>query len=517
MVSFRLAPVPWVFRLTTNRARYGPNYPIDIAQDCTRLTLDTIALCGMGYRFNSFYRNNDLHPFVTSMNRFLKDADLQSNLPDFINSWNLSQRKRINADVASMRQVCEEIVEQRKVSPSDSDDLLNALLYKTDPKTGEKLPQSSIIDNMITFLVAGHETTSSLLSFTFYHLLKDPRAMAKVQQEVDQVIGPEEITMQHLSQLPYLNAVLRETLRLIPTAPAFTLSSSKDEVIGGKYLVKAEEPILALLGAIHVDKTVYGPDAKEWKPERMLEENFKKLPASAWKPFGSGKRGCIGRAFAWQESLLVSVLSAFNDIQADMPTQVIASLFQTFEISPVDPSYNLKIKEQLTIKPEGFMVYAKLRRGNSSDPILSTVPMTKHENVGSQKQPVGSMPQSDGKPMTILYGSNTGTCEALAHRLASDALRRGYNAETVDTLDSARDKFPRDHPVILITGSYDGTPPDNAKEFVDWVKSLSGSPFENARYAVFACGRFSNRVISSRTLTGIQDTMTGRKLCTRSL
>jgi cytochrome P450/NADPH-cytochrome P450 reductase len=99
---------------------------------------------------------------------------------------------------------------------------------------------------MITFLIAGHETTSGLLSFTFYYLLKNPQAYKKAQQEVDNVIGKGPITVDHLTKLPYLNAALRESLRLQPTAPSVGLTAKEDTTIGGKYAVKAGAPIVAL-------------------------------------------------------------------------------------------------------------------------------------------------------------------------------------------------------------------------------------------------------------------------------
>lgn len=100
---------------------------------------------------------------------------------------------------------------------------------------------------MITFLIAGHETTSGLLSFTFYFLLKNPQAYEKAQQEVDEVIGKGPITVEHLSKIPYLNAVLRESLRLQPTAPSFGITANEDTTIGGKYAIKAGVPIVTLL------------------------------------------------------------------------------------------------------------------------------------------------------------------------------------------------------------------------------------------------------------------------------
>ena len=249
-----------------------------------------------------------MHPFVDSMNRWLHDADKQSGLPEIFNSLRVGAKKRNKHDIKVMRQLSQELVEQRRQNPTDNNDLLDALLNQTDPKTGSKLSDASIVDNMITFLIAGHETTSGLLSFVFYYMLKNPSALERAQQEVDDVVGTGKLTVDHLSELKYVNAMLRETLRLMPTAPAFTVGALKDDVIGGKFAVKKGEPLNVLLQAAHCDTTVYGPDASEWKPERMLDEDFKRLPPNSWKPFGNGKRGCIGRAFAWQEALLVSLI-----------------------------------------------------------------------------------------------------------------------------------------------------------------------------------------------------------------
>ena len=102
------------------------------------------------------------------------------------------------------------------------------------------------MDNMITFLIAGHETTSGLLSFAFYYLLRNPEVYQKAQQEVDSVIGKASVTVDHMSKVPYLTAVLRETLRLQPTAPAINMTAKEDTTLGGKYAVKAGQPIICL-------------------------------------------------------------------------------------------------------------------------------------------------------------------------------------------------------------------------------------------------------------------------------
>jgi cytochrome P450/NADPH-cytochrome P450 reductase len=138
-------------------------------------------------------------------------------------------------------------------------------------------------------LKSGHETTSGLLSFAFYYLLKNPAAYFKAQEEVDRVVGKGKITPKHLKDLHYLNAVLRETLRLQPTAPAFARGmrrESKDDhttLGGGRYRIEKNSRVLCLLPKIQSDPKLYGEDANEFKPERMLDENFEKLSKAAWK------------------------------------------------------------------------------------------------------------------------------------------------------------------------------------------------------------------------------------------
>ena len=135
--------------------------------------------------------------------------------------------------------------------------------------------------NRMLFL--GHETTSGLLSFLFYNLLKNPSALQLARAEVDEVVGDSQVEHSHLKKIPYVTACLREALRLNPTASVFNLTPKKDEVIGGEYFVKKGTPIACLLQAAHRDLSVFGDDADSFRPERMLDEPFNNLPPNAWK------------------------------------------------------------------------------------------------------------------------------------------------------------------------------------------------------------------------------------------
>ncbi|KAF4472142.1 hypothetical protein FALBO_950 [Fusarium albosuccineum] len=462
-------------QLALKWARYGPDSPIMVTDDFTRLTLDTLALCSMGYRFNSYY-SPVLLPFIEAMGDFLTEAGEKPRrlpLPGIVYR---ERDRKYQADIETMRNTAKEVLDARKAGGSTRKDLLTAMLEGVDTKTGKKMTDESIMDNLITFLIAGHETTSGLLSFAFYQLLTHPDAYQLAQKEVDQVVGKGPIKVEHLSKLPYLNGVLRETLRLNATIPLFTVEAFEDTLLGGKYPIKAGETVLNLLAKSQLDPTVFGDDANEFKPERMFDENFTRLNkefSNSWKPFGNGMRACIGRPFAWQEALLVMVM-----------------LLQNFNFV-LDPSYQLGYKQTLTIKPKDMYMRAILRDNLTPTTLerrLAGLSVSETEGVNGTNGK--STDDQSGVPMTVLYGSNSGTCESLAQRVASDAAEHGFHVTKIDCLDTANGNLPTDQPVVIVTTSYEGQPPDNAGHFVAWLEKSDQEtkPLKDVSYAVFGCG-----------------------------
>lgn len=472
-----------------------------MTDDFTRLTLDTLALCAMDYRFNSFY-TNDMHPFIASMTSFLSHGGARARRPAYMAPFFRAEDAQFFRDIEYMRQLSSDIVKERVQHPKDTKDLLNAMSTGKDPKTGKNLSRDSIIDNMITFLIAGHETTSGLLSFLFHYLLKSPEAYMKAQGEVDRVIGKRSIEAHHVNELPYITACLRETLRLMPTAPAFTVSPHAEggDVIGGQYFVNHNEPVIAVLAAVQSDPLVYGEDAEEWRPERMLDENFNKLPPNSWKPFGNGARGCIGRPFAWQEAMMVT-----------------AMLFQYFNFTPEDPQYDLHLKSTLTIKPKDFYMRAALRDGWTATTVEQSLSgsirsdgTSRHDQAGVQQADESAI------PFTVLYGSNSGTCEAFAQTVAADAAAHGFKATKVDTLDSAKQGLPSKEPVVIVTASYEGQPTDNAAHFYNWLTKLKEGEKVDSSYAIFGCGHSDWKQTFHRIPNSINELLEkhgGKRIC----
>ena len=266
-------------------------------------------------------------------------------------------------------------------------------------------------------------------------------------------------------------------MRLTPPLPVFNVAAKNDEIVGGKYVVRAGELIIVLVGLSHLDPKVYGEDVKEFKPERMLDGNFDRLNKEfphSWKPFGNGTRGCIGRPFAWQEALLV-----------------IAMLLQNFDFEFDDPDYTLALKQTLTVKPANFKIRAiprdGLRATELEHRLAGTTTPLKSGPAAAMNGAAAS--NDEGKPMSIYYGSNSGTCQSMAERLAANAFSHGFRASIVDCVDNATDKLPTNEPVVLITASYEGQPPDNAARFVHWLENIKGEEdLKEVSYAVFGCG-----------------------------
>ncbi|MDI4235374.1 cytochrome P450 [Bradyrhizobium sp. Arg237L] len=471
MQSYHPSMVDIAEQLVKKWERLNADEEIDVVHDMTALTLDTIGLCGFDYRFNSFYRR-DYHPFVESLVRSLETIMMTRGLP-LERLWMQKRRKTLTEDVAFMNRMVDEIIAERRRSQDDAGegqkDMLAAMMTGVDRVTGEQLDDVNIRYQINTFLIAGHETTSGLLSSTIYALLKHPEVLKKAYEEVDRVLGPDinaKPTYQQVTQLTYITQILKESLRLWPPAPAYGIAPLQDETIGGKYKLKKNTFITVLVMALHRDPSVWGPKPDVFDPENFSREAEAKRPINAWKPFGNGQRACIGRGFAMHEAALA-----------------LGMILQRFKLIDVH-RYQMHLKETLTIKPEGFKIKVRTREDRErgafagADAAASAAPRTPRP-----KPRLGH-----NTPMLVLYGSNLGSAEELATRMADLAEVNGFDTR-LGPLDDYVGKLPKEGGVLIICASYNGAPPDNATDFVKWLGSdLPKDAFAGVRYAVFGCG-----------------------------
>jgi cytochrome P450/NADPH-cytochrome P450 reductase len=250
------------------------------------------------------------------------------------------------------------------------------------------------------------------------------------------------------------------------------------EVLPGGYHVEKGQAVIVLLHELHRDPAVWGADAEEFRPERFLEGRT--YPPDAYKPFGNGARACIGRGFAMQEAVLA-----------------LALITSRFDIEMADPSYDLEIRQSLTVKPDNFRIVARPRKDRhqsllaellvtgqamSAGPAGKSAPL--HPTAGS-----AAKAGSAGK-LYVLYGSNSGSCEGLANEIANEGSARGF-AVTLSDLDSMAGggALPTDGPVVICTASYEGRPTDNARMFVSALESTSNAELaKGVKYCVIGAG-----------------------------
>ncbi|WP_243761408.1 cytochrome P450 [Streptomyces sp. YIM 98790] len=330
--------------------------PVDVTRDMTRLTLETIGRTGFGYRFDSFERREP-HPFVTAMVGALEHAQRRAVTAPVAGP--LIARiagARNAADVRLLNETVDAVIRERTArgrgrgpgaaGGAGPADLLGLMLGSTHPETGERLAPANIRNQVITFLVAGHETTSGALSFALYFLARHPAVLARAQDEVDRVwgTGPAEPRYEQVPRLRYVRRVLDESLRLWPTAPGFIRAAREDTLLAGTHPMRKGAWAVVLVPALHRDPSVWGPDPESFDPDRFLPERVRARPSHVFKPFGTGERACIGRQFALHEATLV-----------------LGMLLRRYDLH-ADPAYRLKVVERLTLMPADLRLTLTPRR-----------------------------------------------------------------------------------------------------------------------------------------------------------
>ncbi|ORL38500.1 cytochrome P450 [Prescottella equi] len=319
--------------------------PVDVSSDMTKLTLETIGRAGFSYSFDSFRRERP-HPFVEAMVRALTHAQRRTFRKVPLVSKLLYRRsdRQNEQDTAYLAQVVDEVIRQRRDSDAEGpEDLLEIMLRAAREEDPNRLDEVNIRNQVVTFLVAGHETTSGALSFALHYLAQHPEILAKARAEVDAVWGDGTPTFEQVAKLRYVRRVLDETLRLWPTAPAYAREAREDTVLANRYPMRAGEWVLVLIPSLHRDPA-WGSDPERFDPDRFAPERVRGRAPHIYKPFGTGERACIGRQFAIHEAVLV-----------------LGTILRRYDFT-ADPDYQLRIQERLTLMPVGFTLSLRRRR-----------------------------------------------------------------------------------------------------------------------------------------------------------
>ncbi|MFJ9773641.1 cytochrome P450 [Kitasatospora sp. NPDC101157] len=221
-------------------------------------------------------------------------------------------------------EVCDEIVARRRAAetsaPSDRRDMLS-LLAKAVSDDGSPITPEETRAQVLTFLVTGHESTATTLAFAMHLLACNPEAQARAHAEVDGLLDGREPGSADVEALPYLSAVIKETLRLYPAAPALGRVPTSNVRVGD-FEIPAGTDVVVSAGVVQRDPEMW-PEPDRFDPDRFLGESQNQRPRYAWFPFGGGPRACIGQHLATLESILtLAVLLqrfGFTAVDTDVP------------------------------------------------------------------------------------------------------------------------------------------------------------------------------------------------------
>ena len=215
----------------------------------------------------------------------------------------LPANRRFKRALSELESVVYRIIADRRQTRRDEPDLLSMFLSARDEETGASMTDKQLRDEVMTMLLAGHETTSLALSWTYYLLSQHPDVERNIADEVDRVIGDGKPAFAHVDRLTFTRRALEESLRLYPPAWGFSRLALGDDEIGGYRVPKGS--IAYLIPFVVHRRPKLWPDPERFDPDRFAPERESVRHRFAYIPFGGGPRGCIGHQFAMLEAQLI--------------------------------------------------------------------------------------------------------------------------------------------------------------------------------------------------------------------
>jgi len=242
----------------------------------------------------------------------------------------------------SLRARVAAVLRERRAADAEAADLTQRLIAARDPETGATMGDERLVDNVLTFYLAGHETTAKALTWTLFLLARYPQWSAALEGEIERVVGNGAVTAGHVEKLVLTQQVIQEAMRLYPPVPIMSRQALADVRIDGRE-VAAGTSLLMPIYAIH-------RHARRWKdpdafvPERFAPGNESSIARYQYMPFGAGPRICIGRAFAAMES-----------------AAILATLLQRVRLGPVEGADPVPVA-RVTLLPRGGLTLRVTRR-----------------------------------------------------------------------------------------------------------------------------------------------------------
>ena len=333
--------------MVTHAARLGARWQgaqvRDVHKDMMRLTLEIVAeaLFGANVGDHAEVVGESLEAILSMV------SDSLTLFFPVLGGLPTPKRRRFDRAIATLDKIIYGVIEQRRSSNADGDDLLSMLLHARDDD-GTRMSDKQLRDECMTLFLAGHETTALNLSWTWLLLSRNPEVEQKLARELAEVLGERPATFADVPNLKYTGQVIAESLRMYPPAWSMGREARVDLEIGG-YRVPRGGQIWFCPWAIQRDSRWFAsPDA--FRPERWDGDLAKTLHRYAYFPFGGGPRFCIGQAFAQMEAVLI-----------------LATLARGFRVA-VDPSLEVVPETSVTLRPKHGLPARITARGPSVPP-----------------------------------------------------------------------------------------------------------------------------------------------------
>ncbi len=321
------------------QAEAPPGKPLDVSSEMMRLTLAIVSRTMFGA---TVMRDAEhLGPAVTELQEETHRRQfVLLDLPEWVPLPHLRRGRKARRTI---EQAVTRIIEARRRSDvSEHDDLLSMLMNAKDADTGEPMDDAQLRDEVRTIFLAGHETTSNALTWTWYLLARNPAAATKLRAELDQVLGGRVPTTDDITQLPYTKMVVEESMRLLPPVWAISRKAIADDEVGGYHIPAGSTIVLSQYITHRHPDSWEEPDL--FDPERFTPERAKRRHRFAYFPFGGGPRICIGSNFAMLEAQLL-----------------LATIAQHYELDLV-PGHPVELEPLVTLRPKyGIMMTPRPR------------------------------------------------------------------------------------------------------------------------------------------------------------
>jgi cytochrome P450 len=305
--------------------RWRDGGEVDLDVECRRLTMQSLGRSVLGVDLNELAGVIAEHMHDASSytaDRALRPVRAPRWLPT-------PARRRARAAVTSMRNVTNEILQACRADPTRDAPLVHALIAATDPETGQSISDDDICNDLLIFMLAGHDTTATALTYALWALGHHPEVQDRVAAEAAE-IGDRELTPEDVPRLEYTVQVLREALRLLPPAAGVARLATRDIAVAG-YRVEAGSLMAVGIYALHRDPALW-PRPLIFDPDRFSPEASKGRDRWQFIPFLAGPRSCIGEHFAMLETTLamatiirsIEIRSVGKDFPVAVPFTTVA-------------------------------------------------------------------------------------------------------------------------------------------------------------------------------------------------